>query len=62
MVSMFIKRRDKSLSKVASGLIIADYAFARLRTFPNIFITGDQAFVTREALENITAIENIMRF
>jgi hypothetical protein len=35
--------------------------FARLLTFPNVIITGHQAFFTREALLNIaaTTIENI---
>lgn len=47
-----------------SGLIIPDDVFARLLTFPNVIITGHQAFFTREALENIaaTTIENITRF
>jgi D-lactate dehydrogenase len=47
-----------------SGLIIPDEVFARLLTFPNVLITGHQAFFTREALENIatTTIENITRF
>jgi D-lactate dehydrogenase len=47
-----------------SGLIIPDDVFARLLTFPNVIITGHQAFFTREALENIaaTTIDNIMRF
>ena len=33
-----------------SGLIISDDVFARLLTFPNVIITGHQAFFTREAL------------
>jgi D-lactate dehydrogenase len=35
-----------------------------LLTFPNVVITGHQAFFTREALENIaaTTIENITKF
>jgi D-lactate dehydrogenase len=47
-----------------SGLILSDDVFARLLTFPNVIITGHQAFFTREALENIaaTTIENITRF
>ena len=39
-----------------SGLIIPDDVFARLLTFPNVIITGHQAFFTREALENIAAV------
>jgi D-lactate dehydrogenase len=47
-----------------SGLILGDDVFARLLTFPNVIITGHQAFFTREALENIaaTTIDNITRF
>jgi Lactate dehydrogenase and related dehydrogenases len=47
-----------------SGLIIGDDVFSRLLTFPNVIITGHQAFFTREALENIaaTTIENITKF
>jgi len=47
-----------------SGLIIPDDVFARLLTFPNVIITGHQAFFTREALENIaaTTMDNITRF
>jgi len=36
-----------------SGLIISDDVFSQLLTFPNVIITGHQAFFTREALENI---------
>jgi D-lactate dehydrogenase len=47
-----------------SGLIIPDDVFARLLTFPNVIITGHQAFFTREALENIaaTTMDNITKF
>ena len=47
-----------------SGLILSDDVFARLLTFPNVIITGHQAFFTREALSNIaaTTIDNITRF
>jgi D-lactate dehydrogenase len=47
-----------------SGLIISDDVFSRLLTFPNVIITGHQAFFTREALENIaaTTMDNITRF
>ncbi len=38
-----------------SSTIIPDDIFARLLTFPNVLITGHQAFFTREALENIAA-------
>ena len=47
-----------------SGLILGDDVFARLLTFPNVIITGHQAFFTREALLNIaaTTIDNVTRF
>jgi D-lactate dehydrogenase len=47
-----------------SGLIIPDDVFARLLTFPNVIITGHQAFFTRDAVENIatTTIKNITDF
>ena len=43
---------------------IADDIFARLITFPNVLITGHQAFFTREALSRIaeTTIANIQDF
>lgn len=36
-----------------SGTVIADDLFSRLLTFPNVVITGHQAFFTREALAEI---------
>jgi D-lactate dehydrogenase len=47
-----------------SGLILSDDVFARLLTFPNVIITGHQAFFTREALLKIaaTTMDNITRF
>jgi D-lactate dehydrogenase len=47
-----------------SGLILSDDVFARLLTFPNVIITGHQAFFTREALLNIaaTTIDNVTKF
>ncbi len=47
-----------------SDQIIQDDVFARLLTFPNVLITGHQAFFTREALTAIaeTTIENISSF
>ena len=44
-----------------SNEVIQDDAFARLLTFPNVLITGHQAFFTREALEEIadTTLSNI---
>jgi D-lactate dehydrogenase len=47
-----------------SSRFIGDDVFARLLTFPNVLITGHQAFFTEEALTNIaeTTIENITAF
>lgn len=47
-----------------SDHVIRDDVFARLLTFPNVLITGHQAFFTREALEAIaeTTIANIAAF
>lgn len=47
-----------------SNRIINDDVFSRLQTFPNVLITGHQAFFTREALANIaeTTIANITAF
>jgi D-lactate dehydrogenase len=44
-----------------SSTIIQDDVFTRLLTFPNVLITGHQAFFTRNALEKIaaTTIANI---
>jgi len=39
-----------------SNKILEDDVFARLLTFPNVLITGHQAFFTNEALENIANI------
>ena len=47
-----------------SGKIIDDDILARLMTFNNVLITSHQAFLTNEALENITAttFENVGEF
>lgn len=47
-----------------SDQVIRDDVFARLLTFPNVLITGHQAFFTREALTAIaeTTIANITAF
>jgi D-lactate dehydrogenase len=47
-----------------SGHIIQDDIFARLLTFPNVMITGHQAFFTDTALKNIaeTTLKNISDF
>lgn len=47
-----------------SDQVIRDDVFARLLTFPNVLITGHQAFFTREALTEIaeTTLANITAF
>ena len=39
-----------------SDQVILDDVFARLTTFPNVLITGHQAFFTREALTAIASV------
>lgn len=48
-------------SEDLSSQIIADDDFARLLTFPNVTVTGHQAFPTGEALEQIahTTLDNM---
>ncbi len=47
-----------------SSRVITDDIFARLQTFPNVVISGHQAFFTREALEAIsqTTVANLTAF
>lgn len=47
-----------------SNQVIRDDVFSRLLTFPNVLITGHQAFFTREALEAIaaTTVANLTAF
>ncbi|MCF0130478.1 MAG: 2-hydroxyacid dehydrogenase [Pseudobutyrivibrio sp.] len=47
-----------------SGHILDDDVMARLLTMPNVIVTSHQAFLTEEALDNIssTTIDNIVRF
>ncbi len=47
-----------------SDRVIQDDVLARLLTFPNVIITGHQAFFTREALQAIaeTTLDNITQF
>lgn len=47
-----------------SGEMLSDDVLARLMTFPNVLITGHQAFLTREALSHIaeTTLENVSAF
>jgi D-lactate dehydrogenase len=47
-----------------SSQVIQDDVFARLLTFPNVIVTGHQAFFTRTAVANIarTTLQNISDF
>ena len=47
-----------------SDKVIQDDIFARLMTFPNVIVTGHQAFFTQEALHNIarTTLQNVQEF
>ncbi len=47
-----------------SDRVVGDDVFARLLTFPNVLITGHQAFFTREALASIaaTTLQNVTGF
>lgn len=47
-----------------SGHIMDDDVLARLISMPNVIVTGHQAFLTREALDNIArvTVENIIEF
>lgn len=44
--------------------MLQDDLFARLQTFPNVLITGHQAYFTAEALANIarTTLHNLADF
>jgi D-lactate dehydrogenase len=47
-----------------SGTVLQDDVLARLLTFPNVVVTSHQAFLTREALQEIaaTTLKNISEF
>lgn len=47
-----------------SGEVLQDDELSRLLTFPNVLITSHQAFLTEEALQEIsrTTIQNILKF
>lgn len=47
-----------------SNRVVQDDLFARLTTFPNVLVTGHQAFFTQEALTNIaeTTLSNVTAF
>jgi D-lactate dehydrogenase len=58
------EEEEKLFFEDLSGQVLQDDVFARLLTFPNVVITGHQAFFTEEALEAISrsTIENVSRF
>lgn len=55
------EQESKLFFEDRSGEIVQDDVFERLLTFPNVIITGHQAFFTAEALHNIaeTTLSNI---
>lgn len=50
------EQEDKLFFKDLSGSIIADDAIQRLMSFPNVLVTGHQAFFTEEALQQIAQV------
>jgi len=58
------EEEDNLFGRDHSGEIIADDIFARLLTFPNVVITGHQAYFTEPALRAIaeTTVDNVRRW
>jgi D-lactate dehydrogenase len=58
------EEEEKLFFQDLSGRVIQDDVFARLLTFPNVLITGHQAFFTEEALTTIaeTTLGNVSAF
>lgn len=58
------EEEDKLFFEDSSEDLITDDVFARLLTFPNVMITGHQAFFTHQAIRNIaeTTIANVTAF
>lgn len=58
------EQEENLFFKDLSGQIISDDMFERLLSFPNVLVTGHQAFFTDQALTNIaeTTLMNIQRF
>ncbi|WP_194778503.1 2-hydroxyacid dehydrogenase [Pararhodonellum marinum] len=50
------EQEEKLFFKDLSEIVIQDDVIMRLMTFPNVLITGHQAFLTEEALREITKI------
>lgn len=57
------EQEEKLFFKDLSGSIIEDDTIQRLMSFPNVLVTGHQAFFTNEALDEIaaTTLDNIAR-
>ncbi len=68
MISNFLMSiylwKHTSLASDLTGQVIDDDIFARLLTFPDVIITGHQAFFTNTAMENIahTTLKKYCRF
>lgn len=58
------EEEEKFFFQDLSGKILTDDVLARLMTFPNVLITGHQAFLTQEALKNIaeTTLSNVTAY
>lgn len=58
------EEEDKLFFEDSSEDLITDDVFARLLTFPNVLITGHQAFFTHQAIRNIaeTTLANVTAF
>jgi D-lactate dehydrogenase len=58
------EEEDSLFGRDHSGEILADDVFARLLTFPNVVITGHQAYFTEPALRAIaeTTVDNVRRW
>jgi D-lactate dehydrogenase len=58
------EQEDELFFQDLSDTIIQDDTFQLLQSFPNVVITAHQAFLTRNALENIatTTLVNITDF
>lgn len=58
------EEEDEMFFEDHSGEVIMDDVFARLLSFPNVIVTGHQAFFTRNALEAIadTTLTNIQQY
>ena len=60
---MCTKRKGDFFFRNLSDKVIKDDQLARLLTFPNVIVTGHQAFFTHEALHGIvdTTLSNIQQ-